>query len=79
MKSRYGMPAQLDNWTPKRAARFSRTRIDRIKLALMEIAVVYDEVDSSIGRECDQVRDSLNAETGLAALIADAEAEGRSL
>jgi hypothetical protein len=80
MRSRHGMPAQLDHWTPKRAARFARTRIDRIKLALMEIAVLYDEVDSSIGMECDRVRDSIDHnEDGLAAMIAAAEVEERWL
>ncbi|MCF1744645.1 hypothetical protein [Paradevosia shaoguanensis] len=73
------MPAQLENWTARRAANFARVRIDRIKLALMEIAVVYDDVDSSIGWSCDEVRDHIDhAETGLLARISEAEAEGRS-
>lgn len=80
MKARFGMPAQLENWTPKRAANFARTRIDRIKLALMEIAVLYDEVDNSVAYECDRIRDDIDApETGLLQVIAEVEAAGTSL
>lgn len=76
-RARGSMIGSLDNWTPKRAARFAERRIDLIRRSLQEIAYCYFDVDATIGSECDSIVDTLDGEAGLVALINDAEAEGR--
>lgn len=58
MARRVGMRT-LHRWTPKRAHNFAMTRVNDIEKLLVEITVLYDEVDQYTVNECERIKDEV--------------------
>jgi hypothetical protein len=68
--------AGAETRTPRQAANYARSRLDRIDAQLAEIAIAYGGVDNFIEEECERLRAQV---AGLRPSIDEAEREERSL